>query len=222
MNAAHLESLIALIYRWRLGLLLGCVLLIGAAWWFDPVPKVDAPSAETTAVVMTFSEAEPVRGADVQLLRLTLRTESEKFSSSGYGLEVRNALLLVGPEATPHWLFKGHQNWVRRLQQLSGDPDDPEEGDTTALYVEYVSTDTNGDQRLSASDRFNVAVAAPDGTNFQPLLSDVQQVFSHVVTEEDELTVVYQKADAVRQARFSLPSGKPLTDKEVVKVPQAL
>ena len=67
-----------------------------------------------------------------------------------------------------------------------------------------------------------MAVAAPDGTNFQTLLSDVQQVFSHVVTEEDELTVVYQKADAVRQARFSLPSGKLLADKEVVKVPQAL
>lgn len=222
MNAAHLESLIALIYRWRLGLLLSGVLLIGAVWWFDEAPKADVPSAEAGVPAMSFSEGEPVRGTDVQLLRLTLRTEPEKFSSSGYGLEVRNALLLVGPDATPHWLFKNNQSWVRRLQQLSGDPDDPEDGDTAALYVEYVSTDTNGDQRLSSSDRFNVAVAAPDGTNFQTLLSDVQQVFSHVVTEEDELTVVYQKADAVRQARFALPSGKLLADKEVVKVPQAL
>ena len=88
--------------------------------------------------------------------------------------------------------------------------------------MEYVSADTDGDQRLTFSDRFNVALAAPDGTRLQVLLTDVQQVFSRTVLDDDELAVVYQKAGSVRHTRFAFPSGKLLADKVVAPVPQAL
>ena len=168
---------------------------------------------------MRLDDPEAVRGSDVLLLRQ--RTDggrSAGYGSGEAGRELRNVLFLVGAQAAPHWLFKSPQNLLRRVEQVSGDPDDPEEGDTAALYVEYADADTDGDQRLTLADRFTVALARPDGTALQVLLTDVERVYQHTLTDAEQLTVLYQKAGALRQARFNLRTGAVLGDQSLVKL----
>lgn len=186
------------------------------------VEVVDADSAGEAPVLLGFERIESILGADALMMRLTTQGKSGKFSSGGYGGETRNVLFLSGSDKVSRWLFKDHKNLILVSTQLNEESSSPMESPTKALYFEYVVADTNNDETLSSEDNSSVGLAKPDGSGFIEILGDVSRVLLYDVTDQENLSVVYQKGTVVRLAKYSLRTMSQLSDQQIVNVPSSL
>ena len=73
----------------------------------------DGKSGSKKPILVSFEKIENITGANVQMLQLTTKEKSEKFSSGGHATETRNVLFLAGTEKAARWLFKDHNNLLR-------------------------------------------------------------------------------------------------------------
>ena len=186
------------------------------------VEVTDGKSGSKKPMLVSFEKIENITGANVQMLQLTTKEKSEKFSSGGYGTETRNILFLAGTENAARWLFKDHKNLILVAAQLREESIYSKKEPTQALYFEYVAEDTDSDGKLSSTDRSNIGLSKPDGTGFLEVLHDVSRVFSYEMLDHQYLSVVYQKGTAVRHAKFSVASMKLEADQEIINVPDRL
>ena len=219
----RINSILFLIILLGAGIFIASMMMESNRW--EPRGAVEVPDGKSGSkkpILVSFEKIENITGANVQMLQLTTKEKSEKFSSGGYGTETRNVLFLAGTEKTARWLFKDHKNLIFVASQLREESIDSEKEPTQALYFEYVAADTDGDGKLSSTDRSNIGLSKPDGTRFLEVLHDVSHVFSYEILDQQHLSVVYQKGATVRHAKFSLASMKLEADQEIINVPNKL
>lgn len=173
-------------------------------------------------ISLRFERIENVTGANTQMMLLSVQDDSGKFSSGGYGSEIRNVLFLTGNEKTARWLFPKQNNLIRVSVQLREDSNDARDNPTKALYFEYVTEDSNGDGKLSVQDYSSVALSKPDGLGLVEVLHGVSRVLSYRMLDSRNLSVVYQRGKVVRHAKFSTVSLEKETDQVIVNVPEEL
>ena len=210
--------------------LLGAVISIAWISWssnqWQRRGAIEVPAGEATSkspVLLRFERIENITGANTQMMLLSARTDSAKFSSgSVYGSETRNILFLSGNEKKAKWLFQKQNNLILVAAQLREQSKDTKDNPAKALYFEYVKEDTDKDGKLSAQDHSSVALSKPDGSGFIEVLRDVSRVLSYETIGNQSLSVVYQVGKTVRHAQFALPSLATEIDQEVVVVPDSI
>lgn len=230
-----MERLFTLIKRINSALLLLGLLGLGAfiAWniWSSnqwqssravPIPATQA--GEAKPVLLEFGQIENIHGTDTQMLELSTRGDSGKFSSGGYGSETRNVLFLSGKDKTPRWLFPVQSNLILTAEQLRQESEacGSKQAPASALFFEYISNDSNGDGKLSRDDRSRIALAKPDGTGLTEVLDGVSRVLSREMLDSQHLTLIYQKDRTIHHARFSLSTLSKELDQEIVTVPDEI
>lgn len=230
-----MERLFTLIKRINSALLLLGLLGLGAfiAWniWSSnhwqssrsvPIPATQA--GEAKPVLLEFGQIRNICGTDTQMLELSTRGDSGKFSSGGYGSETRNVLFLSGKDKTPRWLFPVQSNLILTAEQLRHETEScgSKQAPASALFFEYISNDSNGDGKLSREDRSRIALAKPDGTGLTEVLDGVSRVLSREMLDSQHLTLIYQKDRTIHHARFSLPTLSKELDQEIVTVPEEI
>lgn len=178
-------------------------------------------------ILLRFEKIENISGARTQMMRLTTQDKSGKFSSGGYGSEIRNILFLSGEDKATQWLFKDHKNLIIGVAKLQEDShqensDNSKQQPTRALYFEFVTEDTNKDGVLSSEDNSRIGISKPDGSNFVVILSNLSRVLAYEMSDKENLSVVYQQDRSVKHARISLVTMKIVSDHEIVKVPSTL
>ncbi len=179
--------------------------------------------ASKTQVLLQFERIENIKGANTQMMLLSARSKSARFSSgSGYESETRNVLFLTGSEKTARWLFPKQNNLILVTAQLSEESKDAKDNPIKALYFEYVKDDTDGDGKLSNQDNSSVALSKPDGSGFVEVLHGVSRVLSFEMIGSQYLSVVYQVDKTVRHAKFSVFSLTKEADQEIVNVPDEI
>lgn len=206
-------------------------LVCGILWVFwqsyhwqrqDSFPVV-AETGEKKTVMMSFGNIERITGTDTQMIDLTLQGEEGRFySGSGYrkNENVSNILFVTGQNQAAHWLFKNHQNLILTASQLREKGNhDSDQSPTSALYLEYVTQDTNGDGHLSDKDSLNVALTKTDGSGFLEVLRGIDRVLSHELITPESLSILYQKNKTLRQATVFLTNMTLQNDHEVVALP---
>lgn len=182
------------------------------------VPTSDRASKDQ--VLLRFERIENITGANTQMMLLSARSESVKFSSGGgYGNETRNVLFLTGNEKKARWLFPRQNNLILVTAQLCEDSQNSKDNPAKTLYFEYVKDDTNRDGKLSEQDNSSVALSKPDGSEFVEVLHGVSRVLSYKMIGSQYLSVVYQVGKTVRHAKFSVPSFAKETDQEIINLP---
>ena len=84
-----------------------------------------------------------------------------------------------------------------------------------ALYFEYVTDDTNGDGKLTSADKSSVSLARPDGSGVTEVLHGVDRVLSYDLNADNSVSVLYQTASTLHNAKFAAILMVPLqtTDK---------
>lgn len=184
------------------------------------VEVAESDSGGQKPILLSFERLENISGSDTQMMRLT--AQSAKFSSGGYGHEIRNIVFLRETDNVAKWLFKDHKNLILASVQLHEESSNSKDQPTKALYFEYVTLDTNNDGKLSSDDHSNIGLTKPDGTDFLELLHDLTRVFSFRMLDRQHLSIVYQKGTAVKHAKFSLDTMKVVADQEIVNVPSTL
>ncbi|MDD3482310.1 hypothetical protein [Azovibrio restrictus] len=230
-----MERLFTLIKRINSALLLLGLLGLGAfiAWniWSSnqwqssravPIPATQA--GEAKPVLLEFGQIRNICGSDTQMLELSTRGDSGKFSSGGYGSETRNVLFLSGKDKTPRWLFPVQSNLILTAEQLRQESEacGSKKAPASALFFEYISNDSNGDGKLSRDDRSRIALAKPDGTGLTEVLDGVSRVLSREMLDSQHLTLIYQKDRTIHHARFSLATLSKELDQEIVTVPEEI
>jgi hypothetical protein len=206
-----------------------CVLLGWASWssaeWHrrGAIEVADVEGKRDSPVFLHLEHMEDITGANAQMMLLSARAKSGKFSSgSGYDSETRNVLFLAGEEKKARWLFPAQNNLVLAAKQLREDSIHCDKKPTKALYFEYVAEDSDGDGKLSDQDHSTVALSKPDGSGFVVVLNGVSRILSHELLNDQYISVVYQTGKSVRHARFSVSSLTKETDQEIADVPDHL
>ena len=175
----------------------------------------EGPNAQTKE--FTFNQVEQVQGSAIQLVQLVTDRERGKIASGGYRYDSVN-LLFVHDDGKSHWLFQSNAQRILRVKQLRAKNAD-DTVPTRAIYLEYVNSDSDQDGVLSEADVRQLAVTAVDGSQLKLVLQNVGQVLSVDMLGADTLTVLYQKATTVRQARFSLQQMMLQSDVQIAELP---
>jgi hypothetical protein len=214
-----------------LGMLAGACVLAYISSSSGPVKepgmaKVEEKSADASkAVLLGFGNAEQVRHADVDMIRLVVEGRAPSYPSAPQG-DTRNVLFVRGGGQPAHWLFKDHRNAVTVLEQLheaGGDRGHArEDARTLALYIEFraVTPGTEGGSR--AGRVLTVALARPDGTALTGVLKDVTRVLSHRVVDGRRLGMLFQRGTVVWQATVSLDDFTVTGEREIARLPAAI
>ncbi len=222
-NIAKINSVLLLLILIGAGISIAWVTWSSTQWQRRgaiEVPTGDATSKEK--VLLNFERVQDIVGANTQMMLLSAEEKSGKISSGGYGSETRNVLFLSGVEKKARWLFSKQNNLILVAEQLQKETEGSKKEPTQALYFEYVTTDTNGDGKLSAQDQAIIGLSKPNGLGFVTILSNVTRVLSHEILDSQKLSVVYQSGTKVRHARFSILSMKLEADQEITNVPEGI
>lgn len=173
-------------------------------------------------MLLNVERLESILGANTQMIRLTTEGKSEKFSSGGNDNQIRNILFLTGKEKEARWLFADHKRLILNVSQLRDERRDLIESPTKALYFEFVEVDNNNDGKLTASDSINIALTQPDGTGFLEILKNINRVHSHDILDKEFLSIVYQKSNTIRHAKFTIKSRKLVVDQQILALPNKI
>lgn len=186
----------------------------------DEIPIATEGSAEP--VMLRFESVESIAGAHTQMIDLSARKKADQFSPYGSGGETRNMLFLTGDDKAASWLFPHQRNVILVTLQLSEDSRGAKEKLTRALYVEYVTDDSDHDGKLTSRDLFNVALTRPDGSARADILQGVSRTFTRQMLDGERLSLVYQKGASVRHAVFAVDAMQLEKDQEIASVPAGM
>lgn len=189
---------------------------------YDTVEARPGNAGDPPAATLKFGKAEKIHDADVRMVHLVSAPGDSAVSYKGYTSNVRNILFKADSERSGRWLFKDNHGLVVQSEQLQ-EPGDTlaRQGPTRAIYIEYVGKDSNGDNRLSGADLVDVALVKPDGRGMVVVLKDVDNVVSHDYAGYADITVIYQRGDTLRHAKYALDGFKVLFDQELASLPAA-
>ena len=187
---------------------------------YGAVEAKPGKSGTALASHLKFGKAEKIHGADVHMVHLVSAAGDSVVSYKGYTSNVRNVLFKADSEKAGRWLFKDNDGLVVASEQLQ-EPTDSigKQGQTRAVYLEYVGKDSNGDNSLSSADVLDVALAKPDGSGLVVVLKDVDNVVSQAYSGYADITVIYQRGRSLRHAKFALDGFKLVFDQELASLP---
>lgn len=148
---------------------------------------------------------------------LVFRLQSRSRSSGavpyaeGYSLDTRNLLFFKEGAGKVLWLFPDQ---ARLLVRVEGYKSGSSQEDVLLIEAEPDRRQEENGGSLNSRDLYLVHM---DGTGVQRILTGVEQTL-HRKAFQGQLQIVYQNADAVRLARFSLKDFRLLSDGEVAKI----
>ena len=167
--------------------------------------------------VIELSEVEAVYGHDYQTIMAYSRNDG-LLGSGGYSRTVRNLLFLDPQGSNPRWLMATNDQVITELNQLWHE-DANHDYVTDYHYFYIVSTDSNGDGRLSDEDRIDVYISSPSGTEVSLLARGLERVINHQYDEgRRTLSLLAQVGSTIVYRTYSLESRKLLSEKLVTHV----
>ena len=168
-----------------------------------------------TAVQNTLSLGDFKHDNTTGLTRFSLRTEQTYDGSlskkSTYGNTLTFGFLAPATGAV-HWLFDQNTQLILNNRRLPGKPasradctNTPCQPGVAAYFV--VSTDTNGDQRLSRNDEGALWVSDPDGRNPRKLLDDLPSAPEFHWLDSTTYLVSLPNEEGAQTAKLSIVDG---------------
>jgi hypothetical protein len=123
-----------------------------------------------------------------------------------------------------HFLLPDHQSLLTEMAtlQMGEEKTVGREGksDHTAewLYFHRVTTDTNQDKELSSSDAFSVGFANADGTNYQDVITGIDQILREMRRGKDKYLLIYRKQGAIHIAEIDIPARSVVVDNSLASL----
>lgn len=175
----------------------------------NPPQASDMPApAETVleAAQIEYSLKQPVLGQKLQTREIRLAGDGEKDAMvRDIEFEIREGIL-------PKRLFEHTRHLIVRYDQLQKN-DVGAGAVTTRFYFEVVTSDSDGDGKLSAADKRDVGISFPDGSYYTRLVAAVDDVIAYDYLPVDnaiQLTVLID--DNTVTQTYSLENNQLLTD----------
>jgi hypothetical protein len=123
----------------------------------------------------------PSRITGTSMLRVPLQSEvpsrASSFKSSGFESHNRNFLFIDHSDLSSWWLFEGFEQAIIREHDLRVEPAGNDKRVIGTIF-EVVTTDTDGDHRITANDRVSVFFSGADGKKPIEIVSSSDRILS--------------------------------------------
>jgi hypothetical protein len=86
------------------------------------------------------------------------------------------------------------------------------------LVFDVVTSDTNGDNRLTEADRKTIGIAGADGSHYAEVLSGIDAELGRTWMQGDRLLIVYSAGGKNVISEISLPDRKVLVTRDLPKI----
>ncbi len=145
-------------------------------------------------------------------------------SLKGASLSVRNYLFLNMDDMSSHWLFSGREFLIIRADLLSkvddaGLPDEERTKRVIGILCQVVRSDTDGDDRLSETDKLSIVVSDANGHLVLDVVDNVDRFLGYEMADEDTLVLMYEKDGTAHSVKWSLGRSKLINRVELQKRP---
>jgi len=117
----------------------------------------------------------------------------------------RNYLFINIATSEKKWLFD-HTNYLIERSDKLREGDYSSDKPVIAILYQLVQLDSDQDNRLSASDLSTIAITNPDGSGYKELIKEVEKIVDHILLNQTELFLIYQKAGMSYSAILNLKS----------------
>jgi len=117
----------------------------------------------------------------------------------------RNYLFINIETSEKKWLFD-HTNYLIERSDKLREGDYSSDKPVIAILYQLVQLDSDQDNRLSASDLSTIAITNPDGSGYKELIKEVEKIVDHILLNQTELFLIYQKAGMSYSAILNLKS----------------
>lgn len=125
-------------------------------------------------------------------------SSDQQYSQSYYdksALSIRNYLFINKQENQQHWLLSSNDHLIMKADVLSDSASSGQRSAALAILFTVITSDTNGDDRLTAKDVKNVAISQPSGQAYREVLQGIDRVVGYSLTGKESLLLVYQRGD---------------------------
>ena len=181
-------------------------------------PEVVNIDTESNTLQDAFSYGYPVFDNDNNSIILPLLVSQTYGVSRAYasvskntGSNTINYLIINRDDDSSHWFFADHKQLITQVEIIKR-PIDAEDDDkkVVARLYEIVTKDSNGDKRLSESDKKTLLITPPDRSNPTQIISGYDSIesFNHPDNNSFEILVHSDNADTLYT--FSLGSLKQI------------
>ncbi len=150
---------------------------------------------------------------------------AKSYSVSLYGKQasaVRNYLFVNLQDKSSRWLIPTNDHLILSMERLTADGTPfrwrDEEKPAKWLVFDVVTSDTNGDKRLTEADRKTIAIAEADGSRYTEVLSGIDSVLGRTWMQGDRLLVVYAAGGKNMISEISRPDRKVSVTKDLPKI----
>lgn len=166
--------------------------------------------------IREFGSPESIPGSSHVMVPVYSR---QSYSQDYYGKEtrsVRNYLFVNTGDLTSLWLLPHSRYLIASMRfhrgpgtdahghSSAGSGTDAVKAPVRAISYQIVKSDTNGDQRLTASDKTTLAFSGATGANYKEALGPVESILGVEQVEEDMVLVSYISDSAAHMAKVSL------------------
>jgi hypothetical protein len=174
---------------------------------------VNKPQGTNDKEFLHLGDASRVRGTP--FLRLSLRSEAQySLSSKGRDGRIANYLYLDNGDLSSWWLFDGFDRLISQVHDLraeGGGNDKP----VIATLFEVISTDTDGDHRLTTNDREAIYFSGPDGKKPIEIIPPTDGILSVEQVAPMNVLVIYQRDQVVTAGLFSTKDGSKVKESKL-------
>ncbi|NOT88310.1 MAG: hypothetical protein HOP03_09005 [Lysobacter sp.] len=144
-----------------------------------------------STIRMHVGSVTRIKGSAVKMIEMTTvsrGTGSLRSGGRNYGDDIRNLIFIVEGQPEAKWLFEKNGQRLRSIQQVCACDDRAQSGDapTTAIFLEVIRTDSDGDGELDWGDRPVPALLRPDGSGYAELGPSVENILDTSLSEDGE------------------------------------
>lgn len=177
-------------------------------------------TADGTSVDQTFrlGDFDAVVGTPHLMANLFLNRDRKGiYSSSGssYSYDAANYLFYDTGTRKSHWLLDHSDSLFLQTTRVTRGRSDDDSQRVIGFLFYVLRADTNGDGTVNAEDSGDIAVAAPSGDKFLPLISNVDELLGSHKADEDTETVMYRTGRTVFAAEIDIVAGEVLSSTRV-------
>ena len=186
--------------------------------WFRTRQATDVVNLVEEQVQGTRSHLgrfEQIAGTGVLRASLNIEQAYELGTISKESTSVQNFLYFELRTQQSYWLLPGYRGLVLENHLYPDRAYDDVSTPVLAALFELIDADSNGDGKLSYSDRLTLAISDPVGKQLLRVVKDVERFNGAYLLDAQTLVVLYSTRGELRAADVGLNPVRLLRDSEV-------
>ncbi|MEE2730402.1 MAG: hypothetical protein VYA55_06235 [Pseudomonadota bacterium] len=144
--------------------------------------------------VFRLGSIEHVKGSNSVIVPLLSdQFFSLKYSGSKSTVSTRNLLFSDMESESSAWLLPSNQYLIVEHRQVNESGYWDRDKDVLSILYHVVTSDTNGDNRLTENDKITLSISTPEGKNHTELAHNIDEVLGYVVLDKNVIAVMFNR-----------------------------